>query len=114
MRAKVPCDEEESEILQSSESGALKPVSDMAQLIKDHQGAAEAAFKKDQHLNLRISSTDPSRLVIPPPPKLPKQVVFKQQIVDQCTARLKPVDIRLHFCLGYCRHYKTPRFDRKK
>ncbi|MBK7509871.1 MAG: antitoxin [Comamonadaceae bacterium] len=40
------------------EAGALKPVSGMAQQIKGHQGAAEATFKKDQRLNIRISYRD--------------------------------------------------------
>jgi predicted DNA binding CopG/RHH family protein len=40
------------------EAGALKPVSGMAQLLKDHRGIAEASFKKDQRLNIRISSRD--------------------------------------------------------
>ena len=51
-------DEEELEILQAWEAGALKPVSDMAQQIKTHRAAAEATFKKDQRLNIRISSRD--------------------------------------------------------
>lgn len=58
MKAKAPYDEEELEILQAWESGALKPVSAMTQQIKGHQVAAEATFKKDQRLNIRISSRD--------------------------------------------------------
>ncbi len=49
---------EELEILVAWEAGALKPVSGMAQQIKGHQGAAEATFKKDQRLNIRISYRD--------------------------------------------------------
>lgn len=36
----------------------LKPVSGMAKQIKTHRAAAEATFKKDQRLNIRISSRD--------------------------------------------------------
>ncbi|APW45084.1 antitoxin [Rhodoferax antarcticus] len=51
-------DEEELEILQAWESGALRPVDGMAQQIKNHRAVAEATFKKDQRLNIRISSRD--------------------------------------------------------
>ena len=58
MKTKAKYDEEELELVQAWESGALKPVSGMAQLLKDHRGIAEASFKKDQRLNIRISSRD--------------------------------------------------------
>ena len=51
-------DEEELEILQAWEAGALKPVADMAEQAKAHRVAADATFKKDQRLNIRISSRD--------------------------------------------------------
>lgn len=51
-------DEEELEILQAWEAGALKPVSGMAEQVKAHRVAADATFKKDQRLNIRISSRD--------------------------------------------------------
>ena len=51
-------DEEELEILQAIEAGALKPVADAKKQIKAHRAAAEATFKKDQRLNIRISSRD--------------------------------------------------------
>ena len=51
-------DEEELEILQAWEAGTLKPVSGLAGQIKSHRAAAEATFKKDQRLNIRISSRD--------------------------------------------------------
>ena len=51
-------DHEELEILQAWEAGLLKPVSGMAQQIKSHRAVAEATFKKDQRLNIRISSRD--------------------------------------------------------
>ncbi|MSQ74733.1 MAG: antitoxin [Rhodoferax sp.] len=58
MKTKVKYDEEELEVVQAWEAGALKPASGMAQLLKDHRGMAEASFKKDQRLNIRISSRD--------------------------------------------------------
>ena len=51
-------DEQELEILQAWAAGALKPVSDMAKQAKAHRVAADATFKKDQRLNIRISSRD--------------------------------------------------------
>ena len=51
-------DEEGLEILQAWESGALKPVSDMPKQTKAHRAAADATFKKDQRLNIRISCRD--------------------------------------------------------
>ena len=58
MKTKVKYDEEELEVVRAWEAGALKPVGDMAQRLKDHRGIAEASFKKDQRLNIRISSRD--------------------------------------------------------
>ena len=58
MKSKTPIDDEELEILQAWEAGVLKPVSGMATQIKDHRAVAEATFKKDQRLNIRISSRD--------------------------------------------------------
>jgi predicted DNA binding CopG/RHH family protein len=58
MSKKIRYDNEELEILQALEEGALKPVKDSAQKIKSHQAAATATFKKDQRLNIRISSRD--------------------------------------------------------
>jgi predicted DNA binding CopG/RHH family protein len=57
-KAKPAFDEEELEILQAWEAGSLKPVSGMAQQILSHRNAADATFKKDQRLNIRISSRD--------------------------------------------------------
>lgn len=51
-------DEEELEILQALEAGTLKPVEDSKKIIKAHRAAAEVTFKKDQRLNIRISSRD--------------------------------------------------------
>ena len=58
MKTKAKYDEEELEVVQAWEAGTLKPVSGMAQRLKDHRGIAEASFKKDQRLNIRISSRD--------------------------------------------------------
>ncbi len=58
MKKTIKYDEEELEILQAWEAGTLKPVSGLAKQIKVHQSAAEATFKKDQRLNIRISSRD--------------------------------------------------------
>jgi predicted DNA binding CopG/RHH family protein len=55
---KIKYDEEELEILSALESGALKPVEGLKDQIKSHRAAAEATFKKDQRLNIRISSRD--------------------------------------------------------
>lgn len=58
MKKAARYDAEEREILQAWEAGALKPVSDMADQIQAHRAAADATFKKDQRLNIRISSRD--------------------------------------------------------
>lgn len=58
MKKTIKYDDEELEILKAWEAGTLKPVSGVAKQIKAHQAAAEATFKKDQRLNIRISSRD--------------------------------------------------------
>ena len=58
MKKTAKYDAEELEILQAWEAGMLKPVSDMAKQAKAHRAAADATFKKDQRLNIRISSRD--------------------------------------------------------
>jgi len=58
MKTTAKYDDEELEILQAWEAGTLKPVSDMAEQAKVHRAAAHATFKKDQRLNIRISSRD--------------------------------------------------------
>ena len=58
MKKVAKYDDEELEILQAWEAGTLKPVSDMAEQAKAHRAAADATFKKDQRLNIRISSRD--------------------------------------------------------
>jgi len=57
-KAQPKYDEEELEILQALEAGKLKPVVDSKNQIKAHRAAADAMFKKDQRLNIRISSRD--------------------------------------------------------
>ncbi len=57
--SKIPHhDPEELEILQALEAGSLQPVNDTAERLKSHRAAAAATFKKDQRLNIRISSRD--------------------------------------------------------
>jgi predicted DNA binding CopG/RHH family protein len=57
-KAQPKYDEEELEILQALEEGQLKSVADSKKQIKVHRAAADATFKKDQRLNIRISSRD--------------------------------------------------------
>jgi predicted DNA binding CopG/RHH family protein len=58
MTQKVHFDSEELEILQALQEGSLKPVKDPAQRILSHRSVASDTFKKDQRLNIRISSRD--------------------------------------------------------
>ncbi len=58
MTKKPLYDEEELEILQALEAGTLKPPTDAEQRGLAHRAAATATFKKDQRLNIRISSRD--------------------------------------------------------
>lgn len=58
MTKKPLYDDEELEILQALDAGALKPVTDAEQRTKAHRVAATATFKKDQRMNIRISSRD--------------------------------------------------------
>jgi len=51
-------DSEEKEILEAFESGELKRSKNAAQAIKQHQAIAEATFKKDARINIRLSSRD--------------------------------------------------------
>jgi len=57
-KAQPKYDEEELEILQALEAGQLKSVADSKKQIKVHRAAADATFKKDRRLNIRISSRD--------------------------------------------------------
>lgn len=58
MTKKSMHDEEEAGILQALESGALKSVKDAPTRMEAHKTAAQTTLKKDQRLNIRISSKD--------------------------------------------------------
>lgn len=58
MTRKIRYDDEELEILQALESGDLQVAMDAQARLKAHRTAANATFKKDQRLNIRISSRD--------------------------------------------------------
>jgi predicted DNA binding CopG/RHH family protein len=51
-------DQEEMEILDAFEAGKLKRVQNIDQEIIRHQAMAEATFKKDARINIRLSSRD--------------------------------------------------------
>ena len=51
-------DSEEKEILEAFESGKLKRVRNREKEIERHKGIAEATFRKDSRINIRISSKD--------------------------------------------------------
>jgi predicted DNA binding CopG/RHH family protein len=51
-------DIEEKDILDAFESGKLKRVDDIKGTLKTHRKAAEASFKKDARINIRLSSRD--------------------------------------------------------
>lgn len=51
-------DQEEREILEAYESGKAKPAKDAAETQKRHQSYAEAMFRKDARINIRLSSRD--------------------------------------------------------
>lgn len=55
---KVKLDEEEQEILHAFEEGSLKRVGDLKRELAAHRKVAEATFKKDSRINIRISSKD--------------------------------------------------------
>jgi len=49
---------EENEILTAFEKGTLKRSKNVVQEIQQHKAAAEATFKKDARINIRMSSRD--------------------------------------------------------
>jgi predicted DNA binding CopG/RHH family protein len=51
-------DKEEKEILEAFESGKLKRTSRAKALQKRHQEYADAMFRKDARINIRLSSRD--------------------------------------------------------
>jgi predicted DNA binding CopG/RHH family protein len=58
MKRKIKYDEEELGILEAWEAGTLKTVKGSEQEIKKYKAVALETFKKDQRLNIRISSRD--------------------------------------------------------
>ncbi len=54
--------QEEREILKAFEAGELKRSKGSEKLKKQHQEYAEAMFKKDARINIRLSSNDLRRL----------------------------------------------------
>jgi len=51
-------DKEEREIVEAFEAGKLKTAKNVKEQIKEHQVIAEATFKKDARINIRLSSRD--------------------------------------------------------
>jgi len=51
-------DPEEFEILEAFESGSLKPSKSAKKQIDQHKVVADATFKKDARINIRLSSRD--------------------------------------------------------
>ena len=51
-------DSEEKKILEAFESGKLKKVRNAIKEIAAHRAIAEATFKKDARINIRLSSKD--------------------------------------------------------
>lgn len=51
-------DQEEQEILQALEADELRRAPDFAERMKRHQEYAEAMFRKDARINIRLSSRD--------------------------------------------------------
>ena len=49
---------EEKEILKAFEGGKLKPARNRSRELARHRKVAEATFKKDARINIRISSKD--------------------------------------------------------
>lgn len=49
---------EEKAILDAYEAETLEPVKDQDALLKQHQASAEATFRKDARINIRITNRD--------------------------------------------------------
>ena len=54
----IKLDKEEQEILESYESGEWQSLPDVEAEIEKHRQYAEATFKKDKRISIRISSRD--------------------------------------------------------
>ena len=55
-------DTEEQEILEAFESEKLKPIANVQDEIKRHRQIANATFKKDKRINIRIANRDLTEL----------------------------------------------------
>jgi len=51
-------DQDERELLEAFETGELKQAPDAADMQKRHRDYAEAMFRKDARINIRLSSRD--------------------------------------------------------
>ena len=49
---------EEREILEAFERGELKRPEKLVEILEQHRAAAEATFRKDARINIRLSSKD--------------------------------------------------------
>ena len=58
MNKLIKLDEEELEILEAFEAGKTTPVPDTDKLLARHVEYAEATFRKDARINIRLSSKD--------------------------------------------------------
>lgn len=58
MNKPIKLDDEELEILEAFESGKTMPVPDADKLLARHVEYAEATFRKDARINIRLSSKD--------------------------------------------------------
>lgn len=54
----IKLDAEEKELLDSYEADEWKPVGDLDKAVKTYSQYAEATFKKDRRVNIRISNKD--------------------------------------------------------
>ena len=54
----IKLDSEEKEILEAFEAGKLKKSKNIKRQLSKHQEVAEATFKKDARINIRLSSRD--------------------------------------------------------
>ena len=58
MNSMSKLDSEEKEILEAFESGKLKKSRNAKKKIEEHKAVAEATFRKDARINIRLSSRD--------------------------------------------------------
>lgn len=54
----IKLDSEEKEILEAFENGQLREAKGASKIISEHKEYAEATFKKDARINIRLSSRD--------------------------------------------------------